>query len=59
VQNTGQPILAGALRESLEIAGFIQLQMFGFSNFAFCATVNKQIILKVSDSLYVLLVKFI
>lgn len=57
MQNTGQPILAGALRESLEIAGFIQLQMFGFSNFALCATVNEQIILKVSDSLYVLLVK--
>ncbi|WP_430794769.1 hypothetical protein [Trichormus azollae] len=57
MQNTGQPILAGALRESLEIAGFIQLQMFRFSNFALCATVNEQIILKVSYSLYVPLVK--
>jgi len=33
VDNTGQPLLAGALRESLEITGFIQPQMLIASNF--------------------------
>lgn len=40
VENTGQPLLAGALRESLELAGFIQPQMLIASNFALCATIN-------------------
>ncbi len=38
VENTSGPILAGALRESLELAGFIQPQMLIASNFALCAT---------------------
>ena len=38
VENTGQPLLAGALRESLEISGFIQPQMLIASNFGLCAT---------------------
>ncbi|MDB9375668.1 Uma2 family endonuclease [Nodularia sphaerocarpa] len=53
VENTGQPILAGALRESLEISGFIQPQMLIASNFGLCATVNGQLILKAPDWLYV------
>lgn len=53
VENTGQPILAGALRESLEISGFIQPQMLIASNFGLCATVNEQLILKAPDWLYV------
>ncbi|WP_353929807.1 Uma2 family endonuclease [Okeanomitos corallinicola TIOX110] len=57
VENTGQPILAGALRESLEIAGFIQPQMLIASNFGLCATVNNQIIVKAPDWLYIPSVK--
>lgn len=53
VENTGQPLLAGALRESLEIAGFIQPQMLVASNFALCATVNGQFIAKAPDWVYV------
>ncbi|MDP5339615.1 MAG: Uma2 family endonuclease [Nodularia sp. (in: cyanobacteria)] len=53
VENTGQPILAGALRESLEMSGFIQPQMLIASNFGLCATVNGQLILKAPDWLYV------
>ncbi|RCJ38588.1 hypothetical protein A6769_09325 [Nostoc punctiforme NIES-2108] len=40
LENTGQPLLAGALRESLEISGFIQPQMLIASNFGLCATVK-------------------
>jgi Uma2 family endonuclease len=57
VENTGQPILAGALRESLEIAGFIQPQMLIASNFGLCATINGQFIAKAPDWLYVAAVK--
>jgi Uma2 family endonuclease len=53
VENTGQPILAGALRESLEISGFIQEQMLITSNFAICATVNGQFIAKAPDWVYI------
>ncbi|MBD2497477.1 hypothetical protein [Nostoc sp. FACHB-280] len=53
VENTNQPILAGALRESLEISGFIQSQMLIASNFGLCATVNGQLILKAPDWVYV------
>jgi Uma2 family endonuclease len=57
VENTGQPILAGALRESLEIAGFIQPQMLIASNFGLCATINEQFIAKAPDWLYIPSVK--
>jgi Uma2 family endonuclease len=57
VENTGQPILAGALRESLEIAGFIQTQMLIASNCALCATIDDQFIAKAPDWLYVPSVK--
>ncbi|AFZ60413.1 Uma2 family endonuclease [Anabaena cylindrica FACHB-243] len=57
VENTGQPILAGALRESLEIAGFIQSKMLIASNFGLCATLNGQFIAKAPDWLYVPTVK--
>jgi hypothetical protein len=53
VENTGQPILAGALRESLEISGFIQTQMLIASNFGLCATVNGQLIIKAPDWVYI------
>ncbi|NET02575.1 MAG: hypothetical protein F6K61_18900 [Sphaerospermopsis sp. SIO1G1] len=57
VENTGQPILAGALRESLEIAGFIQPEMLIASNFGLCATINGDFIAKAPDWLYVPSVK--
>jgi hypothetical protein len=53
VENNNQPILAGALRESLEIRGFIQPQMLIVSNFGLCATVNGQLIVKAPDWVYV------
>lgn len=53
VENTGQPLLAGALRESLEIIGFIQPQMLVASNFGLCATLNGQFIAKAPDWVYV------
>jgi Uma2 family endonuclease len=53
VDNTGQPLLAGALSESLEISGFIQPQMLIASNFGICATVNGQFIPKAPDWLYI------
>ncbi|MDB9539190.1 Uma2 family endonuclease [Anabaenopsis arnoldii] len=57
VDNTGQPLLAGALRESLEIAGFIQPQMLIAANFGLCATLDGQFIAKAPDWLYVPVVK--
>jgi hypothetical protein len=53
VDNTGQPLLAGALSESLEISGFIQPQMLIASNFGLCATLNGQFVAKAPDWLYV------
>lgn len=53
VENEGQPLLAGALRESLELAGFIQPEMLIASNFGLCATVNDTIAIKAPDWLYV------
>jgi Uma2 family endonuclease len=57
VDNTGQPLLAGALRESLEITGWIQPQMLIATNFGLCATVEGQFIAKAPDWLYVPAVK--
>ena len=59
VENTGQPLLAGALRESLEIFGFIQPQMLIASNFGICATINGQFIAKAPDWVYIPSVKSI
>lgn len=53
VENTGQPLLAGALRESLELSGFIQPPMLIASNFGLCATVNGELVIKAPDWVYV------
>ncbi|PSB24541.1 Uma2 family endonuclease [Stenomitos frigidus] len=53
VENTGQPLLAGALREALELAGFIQPEMLIASNFGLCATVNGDLVIKAPDWVYV------
>lgn len=53
VEHTGQPLLSGALRESLELAGLIQPQMLIASNFGICATINGELSIKAPDWLYV------
>lgn len=53
VESTGHPLVAGALRESLEIYGLILAQMLIASNFALCANVNGQPVVKAPDWLYV------
>ncbi|HIK57167.1 MAG TPA: Uma2 family endonuclease [Synechococcales cyanobacterium M55_K2018_004] len=53
VENTGQPLVAGALRESLELAGRIRPENLIASNFGLCATVNHELTIKAPDWLYV------
>jgi Putative restriction endonuclease len=57
VENNGQPLIAGALRESLEIAQRIQPQMLIATNFGLCATMNGELVIKAPDWLYVPSVK--
>ena len=57
VENTGQPLIASALRESLEIAQRIQPQVLIATNFALCATVSGELVIKAPDWLYVPCVK--
>ena len=52
-KNSCRPLLAGALRESLEIVGFIQTQMLIASNFGLCATLDGELTLKAPDWVYV------
>jgi hypothetical protein len=56
VENAGQPLIAGALRESLELADYIKPEMLIVSNLGLCATVDNNLILKAPDWLYVALV---
>lgn len=53
VENTGQPLIAGALREILELMGYIKPEMLIASNFGLCATVNGNLIIKAPDWVYV------
>jgi Uma2 family endonuclease len=53
VENIYHPLLASALREILEIAGFIITSMLIASNFGICATVDGKIVVKAPDWLYV------
>ena len=53
VENTGQPLLAGALRESLELAERISTTQLIASNLGICATVNGELTLKAPDWLFV------
>ncbi|MCC3424516.1 MAG: Uma2 family endonuclease [Microcoleus sp. PH2017_01_SCD_O_A] len=53
VENIDQPLLAAALRESLELAGFIIASMLIASNFGLCAKVNDKTIVKAPDWVYV------
>lgn len=53
VENTGQPLIAGALREILELMGYIKPEMLIASNFGLCATVNSELVIKAPDWVYV------
>ncbi len=53
VENIGQPLLAGALRESLELSGWLQPEILIASNFGLCATVNGELVIKAPDWVYV------
>jgi hypothetical protein len=53
VENTGQPLIAGALREILELMGYIKPEMLIASNFGLCATVNDELVIKAPDWVYV------
>lgn len=49
VENIYHPLLASALREILEIAGFITPSMLIASNFGICANVDGKIVVKAPD----------
>ena len=53
VDNNLQPLLAAALRESLELAGLILESMLIASNFGLCATVKTQTVVKAPDWVYI------
>lgn len=53
VESTAQPLIAGALRESLELIGYIQPTMLIASNLGICATMNNNLVIKAPDWLYV------
>jgi hypothetical protein len=55
--NLGQPLIAGALRESLELTGRILPHHLIASNFGLCAKINSELTLKAPDWLYVATVK--
>jgi Uma2 family endonuclease len=53
VENIQQPLLAAALTDALGAAGRIQPTMLMVSNFGLVATVNKKVVVKAPDWLYV------
>jgi len=53
VESTAQPLIAGVLRESLELVGYIQPTMLIASNLGICATMNDDLVIKAPDWLYV------
>jgi Uma2 family endonuclease len=53
VENTAQPLIAGALRESLELIGYIEPTMLIASNLGICATMNGNLVIKAPDWFYV------
>jgi Putative restriction endonuclease len=57
VENTGQPIIAAALRESLELAGRIPAAGLIASNFGLCVRIDTELTLKAPDWLYIAQVK--
>ncbi|NJL91190.1 MAG: hypothetical protein HC916_16480 [Coleofasciculaceae cyanobacterium SM2_1_6] len=53
VDNILQPLLAAALRESLELAGLVSADMIIATNFGICTKIDQQIAIKAPDWVYV------
>ncbi|MDX2256956.1 MAG: Uma2 family endonuclease [Pseudanabaenaceae cyanobacterium bins.39] len=53
VDNNLQPLLAAALRESLELAGLVLESMLIATNFSICVTVNEKTVIKAPDWVYI------
>jgi len=53
VENTAQPLIAGALRESLELSGYIQPTMLIAANLGICATMDGKLVVKAPDWFFV------
>ena len=53
VESTAQPLIAGALRESLELSGYIQSEMLIASNLGICASLDDKLVIKAPDWFYV------
>ena len=53
VENIDHPILAGSLREALELAGFITPSMLIATNFGLCAVVDDKMVVKAPDWVFV------
>jgi hypothetical protein len=53
VESNLQPLLASALRESLELAGLVLESMLIASNFGICSTVGDKTVVKAPDWVYV------
>ncbi len=53
VENIYQPLLAAALREILDLAGFVAPDMLMGSNFGLCALVEGKIVVKAPDWFYI------
>jgi len=53
VESTVQPLIAGALSESLELIGYIQPTMLVAANLGICATVRQKLVIKAPDWFYV------
>lgn len=53
VENNGQPLLAAALRESLELAGRLPAEGLVASNFGLCVKIGDELTLKAPDWLYI------
>jgi Uma2 family endonuclease len=52
VENINQPILAAALRDSLEVSGHLQDTILVASNLGICATLNGKLVIKAPDCFY-------
>lgn len=53
VENIYQPLLAAALREILDLAGFVAPDMLMGSNFGLCALVEGEVVVKAPDWFYI------
>jgi Uma2 family endonuclease len=52
VENINQPLIAAALRDSLEVSGLLQETILVASNLGICATLNGKLVIKAPDLFY-------